>query len=84
MGKVYVTQDGDTWDKIAYEQYGSEKYMKQPISANWGKLDTLVFSYGEEIILPDIDESTEDMPIWRSADDEDDGTPAAEEGDEDE
>ena len=54
MANVYYTEAGDTWDKIAYDQYGSEKFMQQLILANWDKLDVLVFSDGEEIILPDI------------------------------
>ena len=68
----------DTWDKIAYEQYGSEKYMEQLILANWDKLDVLVFSEGEEIILPELtDEELDDTPVWRSDSDKDDGIPAA-------
>ena len=50
MANVYYTEAGDTWDKIAYDQYGSEKFMQQLILANWDKLDVLVFSDGEEII----------------------------------
>lgn len=76
MADIYYTEQGDTWDKIAYEQYGDEKYMKQLILANWDKLDTLVFSEGEQITLPDIeDDSMENMPSWRSEDDEDAGIP---------
>ena len=78
MANIYYTEAGDTWDKIAYEQYGSEKYMEQLILANWDKLDVLVFSEGEEIILPELtDEELDDVPVWRSDSDEDDGIPAA-------
>ena len=27
MGKVNITSEGDMWDKIAFEQMGSEDYM---------------------------------------------------------
>lgn len=78
MANIYYTEAGDTWDKIAYEQYGSEKYMEQLIPANWDKLDVLVFSEGEEIILPELtDEELDDTPVWRSDSDKDDGIPAA-------
>lgn len=80
MANVYYTEARDTWDKIAYDQYGSEKFMQQLILANWGKLDVLVFSDGEEIILPDIPEDElNDTPVWRSDSDRDDGIPAADE-----
>ena len=46
MANVYYTEAGDTWDKIAYDKYGSEKFMQQLILANWDKLDVLVFSDG--------------------------------------
>lgn len=78
MANIYYTEAGDTWDKIAYEQYGSEKYMEQLILANWDKLDVLVFSEGEELVLPELtDEEMDDTPVWRSDSDEDDGIPAA-------
>lgn len=78
MAQIYYTKQGDTWDKIAYKQYGAEKYMQQLILANWDKLDTLVFSDGEKIIIPDItDEQMENMPAWRSENDKDAGIPAA-------
>ena len=78
MANIYYTEAGDTWDKIAYEQYGSEKYMEQLILANWDKLDVLVFSEGEEIILSELtDEELDDTPVWRSDSDKDDGIPAA-------
>ena len=69
MANVYYTEAGDTWDKIAYDQYGSEKFMQQLILANW-----------DEIILPDIPEDElNDTPVWRSDSDRDDGIPAADE-----
>lgn len=78
MANIYYTEAGDTWDKIAYEQYGSEKYMEQLILANWDKLDVLVFSEGEEIILPELtDKELDDTPVWRFDSDKDDGIPAA-------
>jgi len=70
MASVYTTIQGDTWDLIAYKLYGDEKYMKLLIEANWPQLDTLEFSAGVEINVPDLpEESDDDAPFWRSEDD---------------
>lgn len=70
MSKTYTTIQGDTWDLIAYKLYGSEKYMKNLIEANWPLLEVLVFSSGTVINAPDIPEdSDEDAPFWRSNND---------------
>lgn len=67
MSKTYTTIQGDTWDLIAYKLYGSEKYMKNLIEANWPLLEVLVFSSGTVINVPDIPEdSDDDAPFWRS------------------
>lgn len=70
MSKTYTTIQGDTWDLIAYKLYGSEKYMKNLIEANWPLLEILVFSSGTVINVPDIPEdSDEDAPFWRKNED---------------
>lgn len=67
MSTTYTTIQGDTWDLIAYKLYGSEKYMKNLIEANWPLLEVLVFSSGTVINVPDIPEdSNTDAPFWRS------------------
>lgn len=53
MSTTYTTIQGDTWDLIAYKLYGSEKYMKNLIEANWPLLEVLVFSSGTVINVPD-------------------------------
>lgn len=47
MAEKYITEQGDTWDLIAYKLYGEERYMKNLIEANWPLLDILVFSAGD-------------------------------------
>lgn len=67
---TYVTSQGDTWDLIAYKVLGAERYMKDIIEANLPLSDTLVFSTGTELVIPDIPETrTEDLPFWHSDDD---------------
>lgn len=66
MPDRYITRQGDTWDLIAYNLFGSETYMRYLIEANWRLLDTLVFPSGVEITVPEIpEEIEEDLPDWR-------------------
>lgn len=68
---TYTTIQGDTWDGIAYKLYGDEKHMKELIEANWPVVDTLVFSAGVELNVPDLpEESSSDLPIWRQISEE--------------
>ena len=70
MASKYKTVLGDTWDLIAYQQMGNEKYMKQLIEANWPLSDVLRFDNGTELIIPDVPVNAEDnRPFWH-ADDE--------------
>lgn len=70
---IYVTSQGDTWDSIAYELFGSEGYMGILMDANPDLLDILVFSAGTIICVPAEaqEEIDEDMPFWRRDDGED-------------
>lgn len=70
---IYVTSQGDTWDSIAYDLFGSEGYMGILIDANLDLLDVLVFSAGTVIQVPEEipEEVDEDMPFWRQDDSED-------------
>lgn len=66
MATEYVTQQGDTWDRISYDQYGSEKYMGILMQANFPLLDVFVFGSGTVIKIPDLpEEPDEDLPDWR-------------------
>lgn len=74
MASTYTTSQGDTWDLMAYDLYGDEKYMHYLIEANWPLLDILVFSSGTPIVVPDIpEEAREDVPFWREGDNEEGG-----------
>lgn len=73
MASTYMTSQGDTWDLMAYNLYGAEKYMRYLIEANWPLLDMLVFPSGIKINVPDIPEdAAEDVPFWREDDTGDD------------
>ena len=70
---IYVTSQGDTWDSIAYDLFGSEEYMGILMDANLDLLGILVFSSGTVIQVPEEmpEETDEDMPFWRQDNDED-------------
>lgn len=70
MSKKYVTKLGDMWDKIAYEQMGSENYMGELIQNNYDLIDYVVFPSGIEINIPDIDDTQTELPSWRTGLDE--------------
>ena len=72
---IYTTIQGDVWDLIAYKLYGDEKYMKNLIEANWKYIDTVVFSSGTVLNVPDIpEEEIDGVPFWRGGDVTESGT----------
>ena len=55
------------WDSIAYKVYGDEKHMNLLAEANGQHLDTLVFSAGVELTVPDLPDQVDDsLPFWRN------------------
>ncbi len=70
----YITSAGDMWDKIAFEQMGSENYMDVLMQNNFDLIEYVVFPDGIEIDIPEIDDTQIEMPSWREGlDDEEDG-----------
>lgn len=63
----YITQAGDTWDKIAYEKYGDESLIAPLINSNLDYIDIVVFDYGTKIIIPTLDKADDSifLPPWR-------------------
>lgn len=70
--KTYMTSLGDTWDKIAFNVLGDEKYTENLMAANQDEklLSTVIFDAGTVINIPEIDESNqtdESLPPWRTS-----------------
>lgn len=66
MANTYVTQQGDTWDLIALHTMGSEKYMSQLMEANYAHRETVIFSSGIKLIIPEITEPIpSNLPPWK-------------------
>lgn len=66
--REYKTIQGDTWDLIAYRaygEYGGEKLTSALISANSEHIDTVVFSAGVVLKIPDVNVPVSRMlPPW--------------------
>ena len=64
--KTYTTKSGDMWDNIAKEQMGNEKYMSLLVAANENYSETIIFSAGVILNIPDIkEEILQYVPPWR-------------------
>lgn len=71
MKKTYTTVSGQTWDEIALELYGEERYCDRLMDANRDKLDIFIFPDGIVLTLPDKDgliktNVASDYPTWRA------------------
>ena len=65
---MYVTKQGDMWDSIAKQLYGSEKHAEILIKANPQHADIVVFSSGIALIVPNVElsiTSESNLPPWR-------------------
>ena len=61
----YTTVQGQTWDQIAKEVYGKEKYADVLMEANPKILDTFIFSAGVVVNTPEIAVEKKEVPPWR-------------------
>ena len=61
----YTTVQGQTWDQIAKEVYGKEKYADVLMEANPKLLDTFIFSAGVVVNTPKIAVEEKELPPWR-------------------
>lgn len=70
--KTYTTISGDTFDSIAYSEYGSCDYADRIMTANIGYVDCLIFPAGIALSIPTEQELSDeiavasDAPAWRS------------------
>ena len=62
---MYVTKQGECWDEIAKNVYGSEKYIGFLMQNNMPLLDIIIFSAGQELSTPELPQDEADLPAWR-------------------
>ncbi|MCL2563609.1 MAG: tail protein X [Oscillospiraceae bacterium] len=66
MSKTYTTKSGDMWDLIAHEQMGSGRYTHLLLRANASLSDTVVFSDGVKLVIPEVPLAVSaTLPPWR-------------------
>lgn len=68
MENTYITQQGDTWDMIAFRVYGSEECAGFLMQSNFKHVDTFIFDAGVALQTPDLPEGAAEstMPFWRA------------------
>jgi len=65
--KTCLTRQGDEWDRIAFEQLGSEYLVDRLIVLNPEHQTTVVFAAGVRLILPEVEISPQTLgpAPWR-------------------
>lgn len=63
--QTYTTQQGQTWDQISKEVYGSELHIRELMESNQKLIDIFVFSAGTVLTVPELTEDTTNLPPWR-------------------
>lgn len=66
--KIYITKQGDTFDKLALDLYNDETMSSEIIKFNPDYANTIVFHAFAKIRLPILEklENVETLPPWRS------------------
>ena len=65
--KTYIARQGQLWDQIALEMYGTEMKSSFLLEHNQEMTDILIFEGGEKVRIPIIQESEliTSLPPWR-------------------
>lgn len=64
--RKYVTNQGETWDTISLDFYGTPYRMKELIECNRQYSDVLVFEGGVELNIPILEEeSANTLAPWK-------------------
>ncbi|MET3831029.1 phage tail protein X [Paenibacillus sp. DS2363] len=66
---TYRTIQGDTWDGISYKLTSSYDAMTTLMYANLDHIQTVIFTAGVELTVPDVQAQTSSsLPSWRTSD----------------
>lgn len=66
---TYTTKQGDMWDSIAFDVYGSTSHTGKLIKANQQYAKTYIFSAGIVLDVPDLTDDDVEIsvvPPWRN------------------
>lgn len=65
----YKTHQGETWDMISQDFYGTPFKMNDLIACNPNYADVLIFNEEVELNIPILEESSPDtLPPWKRGD----------------
>lgn len=72
--KTYITQQGDSWDLLAFLFWGSEYLLTDLVEANQKYRHYIIFPNGLELNVPEIElDDDSELPDWlEENDDEED------------
>ena len=64
---TYTTSQGETWDVIAKRLWGEEKLMHKLIEANPAHQETVFFSAGTVLTVPEVPTPAKVLPLppWK-------------------
>lgn len=62
---TYTTIQGQTWDMISKEVYGTEMNAGRLMEANPKQLGVFIFPAGIVLNTPEIEEQESNLPPWR-------------------
>lgn len=66
-GYVYHCAAGESWDSVALELYGDEKYAAELLSANPALCHMVVFEGGEILYIPVVEQTGEGETVYTPA-----------------
>jgi phage tail protein X len=62
----YITSQGQAWDQIAHQRWGSEALMHELMAANPAHRAVVIFPAGVELTIPDVSLPVdEEPPPWQ-------------------
>lgn len=65
VSNVYITEQNDTWDLIAFKVLGDEKYTSRLLSSNRELLKVVFFPTGIALVIPEIEKNKTGVePPW--------------------
>ena len=66
-GYVYRCAAGESWDGVALELYGDEKYAAELLGANPALCHKIVFEGGEALYIPIVEKADRDETAYTPA-----------------
>lgn len=62
---MYITKQGQAWDEIAKEVYGSELHADYLMANNLKHIDVFIFPAGIDLATPKLPRYKSNLPPWR-------------------